>query len=193
MQPCLAGYWKEQAMADDLVADYLGRLNAAAWPLTQSRREELVSEVREHIESALAEAGTRDETTLRNVHERLGPPEDIVAAETEGGATEPGTWRAISHGTGELAARAQARGWGGLEIAAVVLLLAGSFFLWWIGPIIGIVLVWQSDRWDRHEKRVATAIVLGLLVVQVILLIGFFAFFMVPGPLAPGLWLGGLI
>jgi uncharacterized membrane-anchored protein len=49
---------------DALVSDYLGRLDAAAWPLPPERRSELASEVREHIEAALSEAGSRDEVTV---------------------------------------------------------------------------------------------------------------------------------
>lgn len=72
--------------ADALVADYLGRLEAAAWPLPPERRTELASEVREHIEAALSEAGSRDEVTIRNVLDRLGRPEEIVAGEAAGTA-----------------------------------------------------------------------------------------------------------
>ena len=43
--------------AEGLVRDYLGRLEAASWPLAPPRRAELVGEVREHIETALSEAG----------------------------------------------------------------------------------------------------------------------------------------
>ena len=68
--------------AEALVSDYLGRLEQAAQPLAADRRGELIAEVQDHIESALTEAGSRDEVTARNVLERLGAPEEIVAAET---------------------------------------------------------------------------------------------------------------
>ena len=63
-----------------LVQDYLRRLEQAAAPLPRSRRAELVAEIREHIDDALLEAGAADEVAVRNVLERLGPPEEIVAA-----------------------------------------------------------------------------------------------------------------
>ena len=72
--------------ATALVRDYLGRLHAAGWGLEPARREELVAEVREHIDEALRaerEAGNEGEVVVRNILERLGPPEDIVRAETE--------------------------------------------------------------------------------------------------------------
>ncbi len=77
--------------AEALVSDYLGRLERAAQPLPADRRRgELIAEVHEHIESALAEAGSRDEVTARNVLERLGAPEEIVAAETGSGGEPAG-------------------------------------------------------------------------------------------------------
>ena len=76
--------------ADALVSEYMGRLEAAAQPLPADRRGELIAEVHDHIETALAEAGSRDEVTARNVLERLGAPEEIVAVETGGEARPPG-------------------------------------------------------------------------------------------------------
>ena len=75
--------------ADALVLDYLGRLEAASGRLAVDRRVELVGEVREHIATSLAEAGRHDELTVRNILERLGPPEEIVAAEGEPDAAAP--------------------------------------------------------------------------------------------------------
>jgi hypothetical protein len=164
-------------MTDALISEYLGRLDAAAWPLSPTRRSELTAEVREHIERALAEAGSRDETTVRNVLDRLGRPEDIVAAEAEspGASGQPPAWGAASHAATSWMAQAASRGWGGLEIATVVLLTLGALLVWWVGPIIGIVLAWFSDRWTRSEKRTATVTVLGLGLAQLLVLVVLFA------------------
>src|SRR5687767_13652776 len=115
-------------MADALISDYLGRLDAAAWPLPATRRAELTAEVREHIEGALSEAGNRDETTVRNVLDRLGRPEDIVAAEAEatGASGQPPVWAGAGQTASGWMAQAAARGWGGLEIAAVLFLTLGA-------------------------------------------------------------------
>ena len=59
---------------DMLVRDYVDRLDAAASRLPADRRAELVGEVRDHIELALAEAGQVDAATVHNVLERLGSP-----------------------------------------------------------------------------------------------------------------------
>jgi hypothetical protein len=144
--------------ADVLVRDYLGRLEAASWPLAPPRRAELIGEVREHIETALSEAGQRDEVTVRNVLERLGPPEEIVALESNStGSTPP---------SASTAAPAQplpaASPWGPIEIIALLLLSLGSVFLPFVGPLLGLVFVWASSQWTRQEKLIGTAIVLVL-------------------------------
>jgi hypothetical protein len=151
---------------DALIRDYLGRLEAASGPLSPVRRDELRTEVAEHIEAALAEGGVADEATVRNVLDRLGPPEDIVAAESTSGA------QGLPGGP-VIAAPAAARpGWGPVEILAVLLLTLGYVVLPFIGPLTGLVLVWASSRWDRREKWIATVIVVVLLVVPIVLVLG---------------------
>jgi uncharacterized membrane protein len=139
---------------DELVRDYLGRLEAASWPLPPDRRAELAGEVREHIETALAEAGRRDPVTVHNVLERLGRPEEIVATEAE---AEPAPPRWIDARIASAATRAPAL--GALEIVAILLLTVGAFLLPVVGPAIGLVLVWLSTRWTTREKLIATGIV----------------------------------
>jgi uncharacterized membrane protein len=150
--------------ADAIVRDYLGRLEAAAWPLTADRRGELLVEVRDHIESALAEAGRRDEVTARNVLERLGAPEEIVAAEADAGGPTASTPPAI--------APVQRSPWGLVEVGAVLFLTVGAIFLPIVGPIIGLVLVWLSSEWTTRQKTIATLIAIVLLLLPVILLLG---------------------
>ena len=152
--------------AEALVRDYLGRLEAAAWPLPAERRGELLVEVREHIETALTEAGRRDEVTARNVLERLGPPEEIVAAEADAGGTTGWTPTAAP---AEADRRAR---WGFLEIGAILLLTLGAFFLPIVGPMIGLLFVWLSSEWTTRQKWVATTIVVVLLMIPVLLLLG---------------------
>ena len=113
--------YREKAMAnvdtDSLVEDYLRRLEAAAGVLSSPRRAELVADIREHIDHALLEAGATDETTVRNVLERLGPPEDIAQE-----AAEPQP------------ARADRAGRDGRDIAALVLCVVGL-----IVPFFGLL------------------------------------------------------
>ncbi len=55
--------------------------------------------------------------------------------------------------------------WGGLELAAVLLLSLGAFLLPVVGPVAGLVCAWSSTAWTTTEKWVATAVLAcGLLV-----------------------------
>jgi hypothetical protein len=112
-----------------LVDDYLSRLEAAASHLPRERRRELVGEIREHVEAGLAEAGD-DETAVRNVLERLGPPEEIAAA-----AGDPPAQR------------------GRLETAALIV-LCFSFVLPFAGYAIGAGLVLASKAWGERDKLI---------------------------------------
>jgi len=149
--------------ADALIRDYLGRLQAASWPLPAGRRAELSGEVAEHIEAALAEAGRRDEVTVRNVLERLGPPEEIVAAEA-GGEPDHTT---IIMGAAQAPAAA-ASPWGAVEIMAILFLTAGAVFIPIVGPVIGLVFTAGSGRWTTRQKLVASTIVLASLPLAVL-------------------------
>jgi hypothetical protein len=149
--------------ADALVSEYMGRLEAAAQPLPADRRGELIAEVHDHIETALAEAGSRDEVTARNVLERLGAPEEIVAVETGGDGAPVGTPLPAPVERGSR--------WGSMELAAILFLTVGAIFLPVVGPLIGIVLVWMSTVWTTSQKWIATLIVVILLVLPVVLLL----------------------
>jgi hypothetical protein len=121
---------------DRLVDDYLGRLEEAAAHLQRSRRSELIAEIREHIEAALREEEAAGEVAVRNVLERLGPPEEIVeAAEPPPEADQVPT--------------------GKLEVAAMVTLVVP-----FIGWLFGIAMVLISRAWLNREKTVATALAL---------------------------------
>lgn len=152
---------------EELIREYLGRLEAASWPLPADRRTELAGEVREHIEAALGEAGRRDPVTVRNVLERLGRPEEIVSTEAESDPAPPRWMEARP-----AAAAARPPAWGALEVAAILLLTAGALLLPVVGPVIGLVLVWLSRSWTAREKVIVTVLV-GL--VFVLPVVGFFA------------------
>jgi hypothetical protein len=120
---------------DPLVDDYLRRLEAAAAGLPRERRAELVEEIEQHVDEALGEAGTDDESAVRNVLERLGAPEEIAAA-----AGPPPTPKR-----------------GRLELAALIV-LSVSFALPVIGYLIGARLVLSSRVWDGRDKFLALLI-----------------------------------
>jgi hypothetical protein len=133
---------------DSTVRDYLRRLeDTAARSLTGRRRTELVAEVREHIDVARADLGPGDEAGIREVLDRLGDPEDIVAAEA--GPAPP------ARGTGR-------------EVAAVVLLLFGGF-VFLVGWLAGVLLLWTSDRWRLSDRLLGTFVLPGGLLAPLLL------------------------
>ena len=75
--------------SDRIVADYLDRLYDCGKSLTRTQIEELMADVREHVAAAVLEAGRDDEGTVLTVLDRLGAPEDIVAAAAAEATTAP--------------------------------------------------------------------------------------------------------
>lgn len=193
------------------VARYLDRLAEAARVLPRARADELTDELRAHLTEALADLPAGETAAVLQVLDRLGSPEDIVAAEREqaggpvdavvpggmvsalvrpgpyssgvtpsvpawpgeaAGATagpRPGTvTRAVEvaqgvpggqgfpggpGGPGAGAGRA-GTSWGVVEVLAVLLLTVGVVTV--VGPLLGIVLAWLSERWSVREKVAAT-------------------------------------
>ncbi len=79
----------EIAVADEIVAAYLGRLEAAGAVLPPDRRAELLDEIREHIDRVRASGGAPDEASLRLLLDRLRDPDEIVGAAREGEPVGP--------------------------------------------------------------------------------------------------------
>jgi uncharacterized membrane protein len=132
---------------DEVVNDYLNRLEVAAAGLPPARRTELLEEIQEHIDAARAAGAAADEATVRTMLDRLGEPEEIVAAALE---TSPAPERGL------VATPPSA----GLELAATLLLTVGSFVPL-IGWAVGAVLLWGSRRWSTREKLLGTLVVPG--------------------------------
>ena len=66
-----------------LVRDYFKDLDSALSRLPRARRTQLVSEIRQHVDAALAEQPSRSSAEMRNLLDRVGRPEDIAAAALE--------------------------------------------------------------------------------------------------------------
>jgi DNA-binding PadR family transcriptional regulator len=114
---------------DPQVDDYLRRLDAAAAALPAHRREELVAEIRDHLQEALRQAPASDKTAVRNVLERLGPPEEIAAA----AADSPPSDQLV----------APFRETNGSAIVAVVL---GVLWFAGIGSVLALVFGYRARR-----------------------------------------------
>jgi hypothetical protein len=136
-----------------LAADYLDRLRRAGRGLPSDRLRELLAEVEAHLSEAI-DPGASDAQAL-TVIDRLGEPEAIIAAE----AARPD----------ELPARR-----GGREWAAIVLLLLGGF-IFGVGWLAGLVLLWSSRAWTVREKWIGTLVIPGGLATSVV--IGLFVLF----------------
>lgn len=138
--------------SDPLVAGYLSRLAHSAAGLAPDRREELVAEIREHIEAALTvEDAPVTEARVRTVLDRLGSPEEIVAA--------AGGGEAVATAPLYAPLGPPRRPGIGLEILAVLLLVTG--FPPILGWLVGAVLLWSSRRWTLSDKLLGTLVVPG--------------------------------
>jgi len=136
------------AAQKELVSDYLERLRAAGSSLPSTRREELVAEVREHIEDATRaerEAGNTGAAGVRNVLERLGPPEDIAREALE---QEPAA---------NVHQPPPPQNTNLRDISTVLLLMFGGLLLG-IGWVVGVALLWSSPRWQTRDKWLATLV-----------------------------------
>jgi hypothetical protein len=125
----------EKAMtvhSDPLVDDYLRRLTAAASVLPAHRREELLSEIRDHLQEGLRQTRAGDESAVRNLLERLGPPEEIVSAATD------------SAESGRLVA--PYREINGLAVAS---LLLGILWVAGVGSLLALIFGYRA----RHEIK----------------------------------------
>lgn len=174
------------------IAGYLARLEAAATHLPDWRREELVAEIRSHLNEALLSAADDDDAAVYAAVDRLGDPADIVAAEggtpapaaaAYGGPSAAPAYGAPAYGAPPAAPpyggpppawqqppvpeRGLGAGWGPVELIAVIGLAVGAL-TGGIGLLVGIICTWISDRWTTREKIVAT--VLSTLVTFVILI-----------------------
>ncbi len=133
--------------ADQLVARYLARLQAALRDLPAARRDELLEQVSEHIATARAELGAQaNEAEIRMLLERLGDPAAIAAEAAQ---------RPDEH----LQPPQPRPGW--LEVAALVLLPIGGIIVPVLGWFVGVALLWTSQRWSVRDKLLGTLVVPG--------------------------------
>ena len=73
---------------DSLVADYLAEVSRATAGLPRDRRDELIRDLREHIEAGRAELPDETEHQVREILERLGDPLIIAQAAAEDAPVE---------------------------------------------------------------------------------------------------------
>ena len=119
----------------EMIDGYLRTLARELEDMPAGPRQELIDDLRNHIEDAWESAPERNQAALLNILERLGRPEELAREERE----RLGIPRVPDR-----------QGPGLLEVAAVALTA-----LFW--PV-GILLAWLSPRWHTLDKVVATLI-----------------------------------
>ncbi|MEU9407483.1 hypothetical protein AB0E08_17635 [Streptomyces sp. NPDC048281] len=128
-----------------LVATYLEAVAREAAGLSPERRDELIADLREHIEVALAEMPVDDEADVAAVLDRLGSPGDIVTTAWEGepAAAPVGKW----HRFGPL-----------ILLPAAGLLAAVNVVLSLLALAAGVMLLWTAPHWSRRDKIIGAAV-----------------------------------
>jgi hypothetical protein len=110
-----------------LADEYLRRLERAAHRLSRPDRDELLAEIRSHLDAGLPPGASEGE--VRNLLAELGSPEDIVAAAGPEGLP---------------------RRRGAREIFALLLLLTGLPPV--LGWLVGVALLLWSPLWTARQK-----------------------------------------
>lgn len=129
---------------------YLSRLSSAAHDLPKAKRRELLNEIEQHIRQALAETPCATQAEMLTLLDQVGDPTEIVAAGTE----EPEQ------------ASTRSAGW---EIATILLLLLGGF-VFLVGWLVGVMLLWSSNVWTLRDKLLGTFVIPGGLATAVLLI-----------------------
>jgi uncharacterized membrane protein len=137
--------------SERVMDEYLGRLERSLRDVPTARREEIISGIVDHIDEALAEEPDDNEASVRNVLDRVGDPEEIASEARE-----------------RLDIRQSKPSW--TDAAAIVLLLIGGF-LFLVGWVAGVVLLWISDVWSARQKIIGTLLVPGGLATPFLLLL----------------------
>lgn len=136
-----------------LFDDYLRRLNAAAHDLPGGQREELLAQIREHLDELRATLDAEDEVGAREALDRLGDPSHIVLEATD---RADGTAMGTSGTVGPAPTRGKVRT-PVFEMIAVILLLVGGF-VFGVGWIAGAVMTWVSTQWTVRDKLLGTLV-----------------------------------
>jgi HAAS domain-containing protein len=121
--------FREQPSMDKVLRGYFQNLDAALARLPRVRRQQLIAEIREHVDDAVAEQRPDSESELRDLLARVGAPEDIAAAALEEDPPEP-----------------KGRMHDGLVVAMVIVLLIG-------GLTAGLILAFIVPTPSTHLSK----------------------------------------
>ena len=128
---------------------YLARLSSAAHDLPKARRRELLAEIEQHIRQTLAEEPCTNQAEMLTLLDQVGDPAEIAAAATD-----------------QPEASSRSTGW---ELATILLLLLGGF-VFVVGWLVGVMLLWSSSVWTLRDKLIGTFVIPGGLAAGVVLI-----------------------
>src|ERR1039457_2489529 len=120
------------------IGDYLAELDRAMTGVPAARREEIVRDIRAHIESEVADRVVRTDADLETLLDSLGQPADIAAAAT-GGEGIAGEGNSLYPPSPLSSHVAPTRRVGGREVWTIVLLLVGGAACG-VGWVVGVVI-----------------------------------------------------
>ncbi|MFF1645357.1 DUF1700 domain-containing protein [Streptomyces sp. NPDC058240] len=143
----------------ELVRDYLAAVEREASALPADRRQELVADLAEHIEIALAERpGGSDRDVLRE----LGDPRTIAATALQESGSGPGlapgavTGPGAVAGPGTGAGKTPARRSPAWLVVLLPVLAFGLGYLWvplgFALKVAGAVVLFRSRHWTKSQK-----------------------------------------
>ncbi len=121
--------------ADQLVSEYLSRLDSALAGVPRSRREEILDEISNHIAEERSRLHDESDADLRNLLDRVGDPAEVADAARDEANERPA---------------AQMRRIGAVEVLALVL----TPLIW---PA-GVILLWLSPAWNLRDKLIGTLV-----------------------------------
>ena len=129
---------------------YVKRLRVASRRLPRDARQDLISDIEAHLHEALGADPSEAEVLM--IIDRLGDPDEIVAAQ-------------LSDSTGSVSTPPGSHEW-----AAIILLLLGGF-VFGVGWLIGLVLLWSSRAWSTVDKLIGTLLLPGGLASALVVLL----------------------
>jgi hypothetical protein len=138
--------------ADQLVDQYLSRLDSALQGVPAARREEIIEEISNHIADERGRLHDDSDAAVLNLLDRVGDPVELAAAARDVAASPAQPTRRI----------------GAVEVLALVL----TPLIW---PA-GVILLWLSPAWNTRDKLIGTLLPPGgylfLVFAPVLLLLG---------------------
>jgi uncharacterized membrane protein len=134
------------------ISRYLEELDAALSNLPAGERQMVVSDISEHITSALAEhASPITSADVDDILAELGSPQAIADEGAESSTVTPSVvTQTVSFGSSR-----------GYALLTVLILALGGLVLPFLGWVVGVALLWISRAWPVRAKVIGTMLLPG--------------------------------